>query len=207
MRQPLQRAATMACRSATKFRFAYGWSEGAVRGGPNKCYQLEHKCLGDLIPFSSMAIKGGGDVSSRIMLTGVTSPLFWELDRNQEACALFTALKLCCSNLFPWLCLSFPTEKNQTNNRMKRILRKTLWNLFYPNYNHVIPNPMARVGWCADFSMFLTFSHPKRQSCDFFPEGISRKHCFLKESKENTLAWDCFPLGRLCQPHTPCTWN
>lgn len=52
-------------------------------------------------------------------------------------------------------------EKTQ-HNRMSKILCKTLWSLFYPNYNNVILNHMARVMWCKDFPTFLTFSHPKR---------------------------------------------
>lgn len=168
---------------------------GAIWDGPNRCYQLEHKCLVDLIPFSSMAIKGSVAVPSKIMLTVVTCPIFWELGRNQELCTLFTNLQLSL-NLFSWLCLSFPTgkkKKNHPQNRMRKILCKTHWNFFYLNYNHVILNHMARVGWCADFSMFLTFSHPKRVWKDF-PEGISRKHCFLKNQKKTHWLGTAFLL-------------
>lgn len=162
---------------------------GAIWDGPNRCYQLEHKCLVDLIPFSSMAIKGSVAVPSKIMLTVVTCPVFWELGRNQELCTLFTNLQLSL-NLFSWLCLSFPTEKKHPQNRMRKILCKTHWNFFYLNYNHVILNHMARVGWCADFSMFLTFSHPKRvwkdKSVISFQKGFPENIVFWRIKRKHT---------------------
>lgn len=95
-------------------------------------------------------------------------------------------------------------------NTISKILCKTLWSLFYPNYNHVILNHVARVGDVKTLPCFWHFSIQKE--CEktklwFLSRRFFQKTLILEESKENTLGWHCFPLGRICQSHATCKCN
>lgn len=133
---------------------------GCIWDEAQGCHQFEHKCLVFHDCLSKYSYKGSVDVSSRIILPAVT--LFFQNWTQTGSPALYSQQCSSPTQICSPGYASVSLKRKNQHNRMSKVLYKTLWSLFYRNYNNVILNHMARVMWCKDFSTFLTFSHPKR---------------------------------------------